>query len=226
MGKNSAILLVAAILTLSTQAVEAQSEYVEYNNRSAVGVFGGFSSNKEATSLDLDFGFSILGRVDISLGYSGVSLEEKLFGKEVSASVIQFSGSIFPVKQSSAVPVSIALHGGVAFATYESDALDYLGWDMTGTAAGFGLSLYHRLNLTTSFALQPSLSLGYTRSTVTVEDSFGNSAEETDTGTSVGFGLSFLIKTAPRSTLVLRPALSFDEDVTTFGISLGFVGEF
>jgi hypothetical protein len=226
MGKTHTVLFTAAVLSLATQAVDAQSEYIEYNNRSAIGIFGGFSSNKEATSLDLGFGFSILGRADITLGYSGVSLKEKLFGEEVSASVIQFGGSLFPVKQSSTIPVSLALHGGIAFAAYESDALDYLGWEMTGTAAGFGVSLYHRLNLTPSFSLQPSLSLSYARSTVTVEDSYGNSVEEKDTATSVGFGLSFLIKTASRSTLVLHPALSFDEDLTTFGISLGFVGEF
>jgi len=218
-------LLSFVLFVVGTFFLSAQSQYTP-DKKSSFGVSGGFSSDDDATSLDLGIGFSILGRGDLGLDYSKINFKEKLLGEELSTSAFTFSASLFPLKQSLKIPVSLAITGALGFATYTSDALDYLGWDMTATLAGFGLNLYHRINISNSFALMPSLGFSYTHTKLTIEDSYGNSVEDTDSQTGLGAGLDFIFPLSQSGLLTLCPSLFFSEESTSFGISLGFVGVF
>ncbi|MCX7786414.1 MAG: hypothetical protein N2442_01800, partial [Spirochaetes bacterium] len=62
--------------------------------KSALGAFIGFSSNKDASTF-LGAGLSLLGRVNLSFGYSTISFEEPFYGEDLSASVVTFSVSFF-----------------------------------------------------------------------------------------------------------------------------------
>jgi hypothetical protein len=218
-------LLSFVLLTVGTFFLPAQSQYTP-DKKSSVGVSGGFSFNDDATSLDLGIGFSILGRGDLGLGYSKLNFKDKLMGEEISASLLGFSGSVFPLKQSSSIPVSLAITGALGFSYYSSDVLDYLGWDMTATLASFGLDLYHRIDISNSFALMPSLGFSYTHTKLTIEDSYGDSVEDTDSQIGFGVGLGFLFPVTRSGIIILRPSLFLAEESTTFGIALGFVEVF
>ncbi len=214
------ILFLFAATNLSAQSVYTPA------GKSSFGAQFGFSSNKDATSFDTSAGVSILGWGDLEIGYSTISFEEKFFGEDLSASVLSFSASILPVKQSKEIPVSIQIGFAFGFATYDSYALDYYDWDMTAGIFGLGLSLYHKVDLSPSFALVPSVGFSYTNTTLTIEDSYGDSIEESDKESGLSVGLGFLFSLTRSSSLVLKPNLFFTDGEATFGISLGIVGVF
>ncbi len=204
--------------------LSALSEYVP-NKRNAFGFELGFTTFKDSTSFDLGATMSILGYADLGLQYSQISIEDPMID-DLSATSLNLFISAFPVKQSAEIPLSIELAWGVGFAAYDSEFLDYVGWDMSGTSISLGFSVYHRYNATPSFALVPSLGFSYTRTKVTLEDSYGKSIEESDSETGFGFGLPFVFSISPSGSLIFRPSLFILDGETMFSVSIVLLGLF
>lgn len=93
---------------------------------------------------------------------------------------------------------------------------------MTGNFYSIGASLFSNFEVSDGMRIQPSIGFTYITGELIVEDEFATYTEDDNT-TSFSLGLSLIFHTSPSNTFVDSPSLGFGEDVTTFGISLGFV---
>ncbi|MFQ3621723.1 MAG: hypothetical protein SNJ78_12370 [Spirochaetales bacterium] len=203
----------------------AQSVYLE-QKQSGVGIAGGFSSNKNASSFDLGIGFAFIGRIDLALDYSAINFKEKLEGEAVTAYSFQLSTEVFPVKQTQEIPLSLGLGVGVGFASYDSVILDYLGWEMSETSLSLGISIHHNAKVTSSFSLVPSAGFSYIKTTLSIEDSYGNFVEESEAYTGVGMGMGLLFSLQEKTRLLLRPSVFILDNEPTFTLVFGLLGIF
>lgn len=207
------------------QETFTQSVYTSEGKNSIEG-FLAISANDEATSYGFGVGFSIAGRGDLGIQYDSIQSKEKLLGYDLSASGFSFSLGGLLAKQSAVIPVSAELQLGFGFFTYKSDALDYLGIDMKAQLLGLGIALHRNIPLSPAFSIQPAVGFAYTRSKVIMEDSYGDSVDDTETDTSFDLDLAFLIGISPVSNIVLTPSLSFSKNTTSFNVSVGCMQEF
>jgi len=205
-------------LFLPTTFARAQSMYLE-RGTSGFGIGGSFMTADEWNGFGLGAGYSLSGLVDLGFGFSRISLEDSdLTGTGLSPSI-----SVCALKQSTEMPLSLEL--GVAYEhdSYDSDALDLLGWDMSGSGYSFGLSVYGSIQASPSMNVLPIFGLAYVHTNVEVEDSYGQSVSDDDDSTSFGFGLSLAFPMARKQVFYLTPGLSIVEDETSFRVSAGFV---
>jgi hypothetical protein len=93
---------------------------------------------------------------------------------------------------------------------------------MTGDYFTIGASLFTDIEASDAMKIQPRAGVNYITGETKIEDSTG-SQTESDNSTVFNLGLSLIFDTSPSNSFVVTPSLGFQEDVTTFGLSLSFV---
>lgn len=223
MFSRSAVIMFVLLLAMVSTGF-AQGDYLN-RGESGFGLNVGFSNNSDATGLGGKVSYSINGIADFGLSFTRISFDQKLFGEDLKGTAISPSAAFHLVKQDSInTPVSATIFLGYEMDTYSSKALDALGWDMSGSFWGFGLSLFRNIRTAPTTVLQPSVSAGLWTGTIKVKDSFGNSKNEDDNITAFQFGLSVFLESAQQtSAFRIDPSISFSEGNTTLSLGAGYI---
>ena len=199
----------------------AQSSFLE-KGRNGFGISGGFSTNENISGFSGEVGYSFSGIFDLGASVSRFGFDQQLLGEDLNATVISPFISFLPIKQDDATPVSFALNGSYQKQFYSNDALSNNDIDMTGDYFTIGASLFTDIEASDAMKIQPRAGVNYITGETKIEDSTG-SQTESDNSTVFNLGLSLIFDTSPSNSFVVTPSLGFQEDVTTFGLSLSFV---
>ena len=202
---------------LSSDAASAQSMYLK-KGTSGFGIGGSFATGDDWTGFSLGVGYSISGIADVGFAVGRVSLEDDL-------TVIALAPSLAAclLKQTPEMPISLELALGYEHDSFHSDALDMLGWSMSGSAYWFGGAVYSSISASPSVDVIPIFGVQYVRTEVKVKDTYGNSVSADDDTTPFAFGISLSFRTPEKRVLFITPRISIYEDTTSFRLSLGFV---
>ncbi|MDZ7693611.1 MAG: hypothetical protein U5K69_21245 [Balneolaceae bacterium] len=199
----------------------AQSSFLE-KGQNGFGISGGFSTNENISGFSGGVGYSFSGIFDLGASISRFGFDQQLLGEDLNATVISPFISFLPIKQDEATPVSFALNGSYQKQFYSNDALSNNDIDMSGNFFTIGASLFTDIDASDAMKIQPRVGVNYITGETKIEDSTG-SQTESDNSTVFNLGLSLIFDTSPSNSFVVTPSLGFQEDVTTFGLSLSFV---
>ena len=196
------------------------SKYFE-KGTSGFDISAGFLSNDDMSGFLFFGGYSIESLIDLGLTVGRLSANLENTTDDLYATAIAPHIGIHVLKQTQDIPVSFFLSGTYESDSFSGDVLDDLGWEMTGSGYGFGALLYGVVSSNQNVAIVPSTGVSYTKAKVKLEDIFGNSIteEEDDVSFSIGLGFGFTLHSD--QILYLDPNVSFNNQNTTFGISIG-----
>jgi hypothetical protein len=186
---------------------------------SGFGIGGSFMTGDNWTGFGLGAGYSVSGIVDLGFAFGRYSFDDG----DLTATALSPSLSVCALKQSKDIPLSLELGVGYEHDSYDSDAFDILGWEMSGSGYWFGASLYGAIEASPSMNLIPLLGIAYNHVNVRIEDSYGQSVSDDDSSTSFAFGLSLAFQMPQARVFYLTPTISIVEDETSFRVSAGFV---
>lgn len=211
------ILIFGALSTLSF----AQSSYLE-KGQNGLGISGGFSTNEDITGFSGGVGYSFSGVFDLGVSISRFGFDQKLLGEDLKATVISPFVTFLPIKQDDSTPVSIGINASYQKQFYSNDALSSNDADVTGNFFTIGASIFTDIEASDGMKIQPTAGFNYITGETKIETST-TSQTESDNSTVFNLGLSLIFDSSPSNSFVVTPSLGFQEDVTTFGLSLSFV---
>jgi hypothetical protein len=202
-------------------SAKSQSLYLE-NGQNGLEINGGFSTNNDISGFGGGVGYSFSGVFDLGISVGRFGFDQQLLGEDLNATTISPFASYLIIKQNEKIPVSFALNGSYQRIIYSNKVLRENNMDMNGNSFTIGSSLYCMFVASEAMKIQPSIGFNYITGKLKLEDSAGSYTESFNT-TVFTLGMSLIFLTSPTNTFVVSPTLSFGDDVTTFGISLGFV---
>ena len=215
------IILTFLILGCISTLTFAQSSYLE-EGQNGFEISGGFTTDENISGFSGGVGYSFSGIFDIGASISRFGFDQKLGGEDLNATVISPFISFIPIKQDDATPVSFAINGSYQNQSYSNDALSNSDIDLTGNYFSIGAKLFADIEASEAMKIQPGAGVNYITGETKIEDSTG-SQTESDNSTVFNLGLSLIFDTSPSNSFVVTPSLGFEEEVTTFSLSLGFV---
>lgn len=207
---------------LFSTLIYGQGAYLD-RGQSGFGIGAGFSTNEDVTGIGGSVGYSVSGIFDFGISVDRFSFDQKLFGEDLSATVISPSVTFYALKQNEDLPISFAIGAGYDWQTYANDVLDDNNVDMTGGFFSVGGSLFGYFQASNSFRIQPSVGFSYVTGELKVEDNNGNEETEKDDTTVFGLGLGLAFNTSPSNVFVISPRVSISEGTTSFGVGLTFI---
>ena len=177
------VIIVCAVPRLSSaQGLFLQKGTSGYGGDLGLSTDGGF------LSLAADAGYSYEGWLDGSVSISHTSLDrDKTSGYELDAWSIAPRVSVHPLKQSSTMPISVAVAGQFGVFSIGGPVLDERGMTWTGWTAGGGTTIYRFFKLGASYGVIPGLEFTYNHTESTLESSSG-ATHGSDDLFSVGVG--------------------------------------
>lgn len=210
-----ATLMLALVLTCPAQG--QLSEYMEEGY-----AFGaGFYSSDTWTELAASGTYLFSPVFGAGIGVARRGVEESDF----SATSVGPFVSVYPVRQSEEIPLSIYLGGNVRFVSFGGSAVEVLeaeGVKLSSTIFGFEVGAYHRIDLSEVFWVVPYAGGGYEVANNEVE---GPRESETASDEYTYFTMSgsLVFGKSERMTFVLTPSATFGSGDSTFGLSMSLV---
>ncbi len=211
-------LVLIVIVTFGSNTSLGQGLYIS----NGFGAFAGFSSHDDITTLSAELGYVFSGIFEFGTTVA-VSTDDN---SDLTALGIAPYVSLYPIRQSNAIPFTAGLFATYEFESFSGDAIDVLndaGIEISGYAWGVGGVVVRSFQASPVIQVIPSAGVSYVRATVKAEV-FGETEEEVNGSTGVGISLALMIDASPRTAFLIRPGVTFREGDTIFGISIGFIG--
>ncbi len=206
------------VFMVSTQA---QSLFLG-KDQNGFGISGGFSTNEDISGFSGGVGYSFSGVFDLGLSVGRFRFDQQFFGENLKATTFSPFATYLIVKQDEQIPVSFALNFSYERQIYSNKILSDNNIDINGNFFGVGAALYSMIEVSEAMKIMPSIGFNYITGKLKLKDSIGSDTESDNT-TIFSLGLSLVFQMSPNNTFVVTPAIGFGDDVTTFGISLGFI---
>lgn len=140
---------------------------------------------------------------------------------EVTATGVGPALTVYPVRQSPDIPVSVALSGSYAFVSYSGDYIDNLeerGTDVSANSYSVDGSIFRVFEATPKLRIVPSVNVGYQN----FQTEFSTSTDsEVNTEDGVGFGAAAIVlfQTSETMYFTVTPNVSVYEGDTSYGIA-------
>jgi len=206
------------LATIWAGAAVGQGRFLD-DGQNGFEINGSLWSGKDYTSLGASFGYSFGAKFDLGLGVSRSSFDDEVIGNDGSGTEFTPFAVATIVKPTDTSNVGVELTAAYGIASFSSDALDFLDWDMSAKALTAGGNLYFRIQSSPTLEIYPAASVDYVSVTAKLEDSMGNSEDEDVNEVAFGAAVSFLFNKKVHVTPAFR---SFDGE-TSFAISIGLV---
>lgn len=224
------ILPVVAVLFAAAPASAQVSIWLQ-RGVSGFGFGTGVFLGNDATTLTIGGGYSYQGWIDFDLTLGYRIFDEEIFDPlEVVEYSLAPSVQFHPLKQSKAIPISLAITAGASFSALGSD--DFIG-DAGGGSYGVsgGVSVYRFFRLAESFGMIPAAAFNVAYSHVYLTDVDGEDVELDDpnaTGISLSVGAYFAYIDSGGRIWGLVPQISIplNDDAgedPVFGITLNLI---
>jgi hypothetical protein len=206
----------------SSFACYSQSMYLN-DGQSGIGGGLGYSADKNNSTISFDAGYSIVGRVDLGIGYASTSPSSPPPGYTVSSSILSPNISVFVVRQDSTEDgASICFSLGYVSASGSSVPLQPINSSsaISGTGYSIGGMFTKRHLLTQSLELIPSLAIQYSELKMKTTKGYwiGGAGNKSSTGFIGGVSLAYSRQ------LAITPQVYYsnasNESVFGFGLSL------
>lgn len=210
------------IVFLLSTSIYGQGAYLD-RGQSGFGFGASISTNKDATGIGGSVGYSFSGLFDFEIGVGRYSFDQKLFGEDLSATVISPNVTFYALKQNEDLPLSFAIGAGYDWQTYSNKVLDDNNIDMTGGFLSVGGVLFRYFQASNSFRIQPSVGFSYFTGEQKVKDNKGNETTEKDDTTVFSLALGLAFNTSPTNVFVISPRIGISEGTTSFGVALTFI---
>jgi opacity protein-like surface antigen len=204
--------------TMGVQSADAQNRFFA-DGQNGVGLRLGLGNSEDTSSFGASFTYTVNGLFDLGIGFSRASFDEDEWGENFTGTAIIPFVAAGIVRPSETSYLGIDLEGQYESLSYSGDALDVFGWDMSGHSYAFGASLYLRLESSPGLTVYPRAGLAYASVTAKIEDSFGDSLEDTNEDVLLSASVDFQIN----QRIVISPAFSHFDGSSSWGISLGFI---
>jgi len=205
--------------------VNAQGAYLEPGT-SGFGLVASGLVADSGKGLDLQFGYSISGMADIGFSVGRFSADKSdIGGVDLNATGYGPSFSLYALRQSEYVPLSIQVAAGYTVVRYDGDELDQLDWDMRGRSWGIGAEIIRSIPLGQGNYFVPSFGVGHVNIKTKLEDRFGDSISDTEGVTSFVTGFGIQLNMEGSGSMYIEPGIRFDENETSFLFSIGFILE-
>lgn len=206
------------LVTGGAGAALGQSRFLD-DGQSGAMVSIAAGTGEDYTSLGAGFGYSFGSKFELGLAFTRSSFDDEVIGEDGSGT--EFTPYVLAsvVRPTADSRLGLELGASYGFASFSSDGLDFLDWDMTGSALSIGGNLYLRLESSPSLTVYPLVSADYVTATVEIEDSYGDSVDEEVNEVAFGAGVALLFN---RKVTVTPSFRSFDGD-TSWGVSVGVV---
>lgn len=209
-------LLVAAVMAAAPAL--AQMRFLEEGG-SGFGLGAGISSGDGMTGLGGGFVYTASGKFDLGINVNRLSFDDDVIGNDGSALGFTPFLALGLVRPEGDQKLGLELGASWEKASYDSDGLDALEWDMSSTGLTGTLSMYMRADVSPSLVMFPEVSVGYITGNVEIEDSFGDSVDDDISEAIFGAAVSFFFNDRVR----LTPSLVSIDGETTWGVTLGVV---
>jgi len=212
--KKFAVLWIAFLLcsTISESKAQGFASYLDKGVGGSIGV----SSNDQGTYLGAGASYVISPIVEAGLYVGRSSLEDAAVDVTNIGPVVY----VYPVRQSTDLPISVFLRGAYRISSYSGEdveALEERGAEISGSGYSLSLGVFRAFEASPKVQIIPSLDVGYSRSKFEVSGS-GESVTTHEDGTGLGLSGILLFQTSDTFYFSITPRISVSEGETTYGV--------
>lgn len=187
--------------------------------QSGLGLSAALGTAEDVTLIGAGFSYTINSRFDINFGLSRGSYDENAFGENFSSTSLLPGVTLAIVRPTETSILGLEINAGYEHTSYSGDFLDALAVDLSSKAYSVGLDAYLRIDASPALQIMPGLGVWYASASAKLEDSGGNSVEDSVEGALISGNVSFLIN----QKVFITPSFSTFDGSNSLAISLGYV---
>jgi hypothetical protein len=196
-------------------AINSQSAYLN-KGQGGFGIGGGFKNLDQTSAFYSSLGFSISGMFDIGIITSQVIDNQFDF----NATTWGPYTSVFIIKQSETIPVSLSLNGKYIKTFFSTEELRPSDIDLKHSAFSIGTTLSSLVQLTDGFGLQPFMEFSYNRGKGITKSP---PSEVVLTSNMSALGVSLIFRNTSKSMVVIEPQYIITNNLRIFDLSLNYI---
>ena len=214
--KNLLILFFTIFIIPNT--IFSQGEYLE-SGQKGLGLYGGFSTNKDENAFGVGVGYSFNGIVDIGFSYSKSTSDSK---PEISVKNISPSISLHLFKQNETLPISLSIGANYVKGFYSFNNSDYSKLEMSSSGFIIGGKIFRKIQVGPNFSIMPSFGFFYYSLTIEFDYQGEDTRDVDGSMKNINLGLPFIFD-MNNDKFIISPSVSINDDYNAFVIDVSFI---
>jgi hypothetical protein len=189
---------------------------------SGAGAAGVFAYNEDQLTYGINGGYSFGGVVELDLTIAYLDFRQESLPDDLKGAAVAPRVELHPLKQSSSMPISVGIGGGITGFGFSSDELERMNIEIESYNINGDVAVYRFFKLSSSVGITPALGGGFVHSELTVKQSGREDTTSTDDAFAFQVGTYFAFLDPGGRIWGVAPTVSLGE-VTTISLRAGLV---